>query len=358
MNFLNKLERKFGRYAIKHLTLYIITTYVIGYILLVISTHGYPGIISSLFLSPSLILKGQIWRLVSWILMPPTSLNFLTIVMLVFYYQIGTILEQTWGDFLYNLYIFFGLFMTVVGAFLLYLITGIEPFMYELAYSTYYVSLSIPLGFAITYPDMKVMLFFVIPLKMKYMAVIDIVYIFYDVISMFSLGAVFGLPTLVMVICSLAPAILFFFIMRGQRHGTFADRRRRKNFQRQMNMGRNQQNWKKANPFGGQQKGQGPFAGGSRSGPDQTGPGQEKDHHVYGRNSDAAYGNSNENRQAGSIPGGFGYRLPDGRIAKHRCAVCGRTELDDPNLEFRFCSKCNGNYEYCQDHLFTHEHVK
>ena len=44
--------------------------------------------------------------------------------------------------------------------------------------------------------------------------------------------------------------------------------------------------------------------------------------------------------------------------ARHRCAVCGRTELDDPNLEFRFCSKCNGNYEYCQDHLFTHEHVK
>jgi len=44
--------------------------------------------------------------------------------------------------------------------------------------------------------------------------------------------------------------------------------------------------------------------------------------------------------------------------ARHRCAVCGRTELDDPNLEFRFCSKCRGNYEYCQDHLFTHEHVK
>ena len=49
---------------------------------------------------------------------------------------------------------------------------------------------------------------------------------------------------------------------------------------------------------------------------------------------------------------------PDGRVPKHRCAVCGRTELDNPELEFRYCSKCNGNYEYCQDHLFTHEHVK
>ena len=44
--------------------------------------------------------------------------------------------------------------------------------------------------------------------------------------------------------------------------------------------------------------------------------------------------------------------------AMHECAVCHRTELDDPELEFRYCSKCDGNYEYCQDHLFTHKHVK
>ena len=44
--------------------------------------------------------------------------------------------------------------------------------------------------------------------------------------------------------------------------------------------------------------------------------------------------------------------------ARHRCAVCGRTELDAPDLEFRFCSKCEGDYEYCQEHLYTHQHVK
>ena len=44
-------------------------------------------------------------------------------------------------------------------------------------------------------------------------------------------------------------------------------------------------------------------------------------------------------------------------VTRHKCAVCGRTELDDDNLEFRFCSKCDGNYEYCMDHLYTHEHV-
>ena len=49
---------------------------------------------------------------------------------------------------------------------------------------------------------------------------------------------------------------------------------------------------------------------------------------------------------------------PKNVITRHKCAVCGRTELDDPELEFRFCSKCNGNYEYCSEHLYTHEHVR
>ena len=42
--------------------------------------------------------------------------------------------------------------------------------------------------------------------------------------------------------------------------------------------------------------------------------------------------------------------------ARHKCAICGRTDLDNPELSFRFCSKCSGNKEYCEDHLFTHEH--
>ena len=53
-----------------------------------------------------------------------------------------------------------------------------------------------------------------------------------------------------------------------------------------------------------------------------------------------------------------GVKMQPKGITRHKCAVCGRTEVDSPNLEFRFCSKCNGNYEYCQDHLFNHVHVK
>ncbi|MBQ5387014.1 MAG: restriction endonuclease subunit S, partial [Lachnospiraceae bacterium] len=43
---------------------------------------------------------------------------------------------------------------------------------------------------------------------------------------------------------------------------------------------------------------------------------------------------------------------------RHKCAICGRTDVTNPELEFRYCSKCNGNYEYCNEHLFTHPHVQ
>jgi hypothetical protein len=54
----------------------------------------------------------------------------------------------------------------------------------------------------------------------------------------------------------------------------------------------------------------------------------------------------------------FAQPRPGSGITKHKCAICGRTEKDDPTLTFRYCSKCAGSYEYCQDHLFTHNHVR
>ncbi len=44
------------------------------------------------------------------------------------------------------------------------------------------------------------------------------------------------------------------------------------------------------------------------------------------------------------------------QAARHTCAVCGRTDISNPELEFRFCSKCEGNFEYCSEHLYTHAH--
>lgn len=322
MDFLHKLERKIGKYAIHHLTIYIIMTYVAGYILyfMALMNPEYGTVFNYLTLSPSLILKGQVWHLVSWWLIPPSSLNIWTIIMLICYYQLGTLLERTWGDFLYDVYIFFGLIMTVIGAFVLYAITGVD---YGMMFSTYYVSLSIFLGFALTFPDQKMLFMFIIPIRIKYLAIVDIIYLIYDVISS---PASMRLPRIIMIVCSLASTIIFFFLTHGTQGMSRSQRQTRRNFRRYMNgynTGRNSS----------------PYNSGQNSSPygNSANRGDKIDRSTFG----ASQGNPNS-----------------GRRPIHRCAVCGRTELDDPNLEFRFCSKCNGNYEYCQDHLYNHKHIQ
>lgn len=276
-NFLNKLERKIGRFAIRNLSLYLIIGYVIGYIL------SLTGSIDFLNLNPYLILKGQVWRIFTWILMPPSSLSIFTIIMLFFYYSLGTTLERTWGAFRYNLYIFAGMFFTLLGAIVLYVIyvyIGHNPApivgaFVSNAFSTYYVNLSIFLAFAACYPDMRVMLYFIIPIKIKWMAYFDIAIL---AISFFQ-G---NMAIKVAIIASLLNFLIFFLTTRNYKRISPQEIHRKKEYKKQT-------------------------------------------------------------KEAV-------------KIHKHKCAICGRTEDDGDYLEFRFCSKCNGNYEYCQDHLFTHIH--
>ncbi len=279
MKLLNKLERKFGRFGIPHLTNYIIGCYILGYVIALMRSD----FLSYLTLEPAWILRGQIWRLITWVLIPPESLSVFTIIMLLFYYSLGTTLERTWGTFRYTLYIFSGLIFTILGAFFLYFImggnvTGIGNF-----FSTYYVSMSIFLAFAVSYPDMRVLLYFVIPIKMKWMAFVYAAMILYDIFNYVRMGL---WPMAVPIVASLLNFVIFFFSTRDIGRYRPKEVRRRQNFKKAVN-------------------------------PSKV-----------------------------------------TTITKHKCAVCGRTERDGENLEFRFCSKCNGNYEYCQDHLYTHEHVK
>ena len=281
MNFLNKMERKCGRFAIRNLTKYIILLYVIGYVLSFLGTVTGIPFSAYLMLSPGHILHGQIWRLVSWLLIPPSGLNIFTIIMLALYYSLGTSLEKTWGDFRYNVYILGGILSTIIGAFLLYFIQGPMNSLYGMAaISTYYINLSIFLAFAASYPDMQLLLYFVIPVKIKWLAYLDVAYLVYNFIQ----TPIWSIR--MMIIASLLNFIVFFFATRNYSHINPKEVHRRQQFQ------------KAVHP--------------------KMAPG----------------------------------------VTKHKCAICGRTEKDGDNLEFRFCSKCNGNYEYCQDHLFTHEHVK
>ncbi|MCR5626398.1 MAG: hypothetical protein K6F99_03670 [Lachnospiraceae bacterium] len=291
-NWLNKLERKFGRYAIPNLTRYVIVSYLIGYLLAVLKLTDF------ISLDPYLVMHGQVWRLVTWVFMPPGRLGIFTIIMLLFYYQLGMALERTWGYFRYNLYLFSGFLFTMIGTLIIYSIgaalgpeyVGSAPFWGQalsMAVSTYYVNMSIFLAFAASYPDMQILLYFIIPLKIKWLAIFDAVLIAYDFIR-------YPWYMKAIIIISLLNFLLFFLATRNYRRVSPEEIHRKYNFRKNVN-------------------------------------------------------NATRSRS---------YTAPSGQITKHKCAVCGRTELDDPNLEFRFCSKCNGNYEYCQDHLFTHTHVK
>lgn len=275
-NWLDKMERRFGRYAIRNLTMYLLAGYAIGYLL----SFTMPQLLTYFTLEPALILKGQVWRLLSWVIIPPNDNIIFVIFMMLLYYSLGNTLESYWGAFRYNVYIFSGILFTVIGAFIVNgLIGGITGF--GSLYSTYYISMSIFLACASIMPDYQLLLYGIIPIKMKWLAVLDVVLLAVDAVQ----G---GLIIRIVIIASLLNFIIFFFCNRNLRGHSPKQAARRKKFQKQISRPQNQ------------------YAGG----------------------------------------------------AKHRCAVCGRTELDNPTLEFRYCSKCNGNYEYCQDHLFTHEHVK
>ena len=290
MRFIDKLERKYGRYGIENLTMYIIISYVLGYALMYIN----PGALSMLSLNVTKILQGQVWRLITWIVYPPSTSSplWFVIAILFFYYPISASLEHTWGKFKFTLYILSGMIFTVIAAFILHFVMGgVLDGLGGIIFSTYYISLSIFLAYSLTYPDMTVLLMFVIPIKMKWMSIVYAAIVIYDVARYFMNGAWFmALP----IIASLLNFVIFFLGTRDFDRYNPKEIHRKNEFKRAVNGG------SKTVPFPGNSNG----------------------------------------------------------VTKHKCAVCGRTEKDDPNLEFRFCSKCNGNYEYCQDHLYTHIHKK
>ena len=186
---ISELERKFGKYAIPNLSLYLVVGYVIGYFISVLS----PSLYSMLAFNPYAIMHGQIWRIVTWLLTLPSNDNILGIVIMIFfYYSIGTTLERTWGTFRYNLYLFSGYLFTMVGGVIFYVIMGLlnaeagGDMVWQMMgsvvgiyTSTYYINMSIFLAIAITYPDMEVLLYFIIPLRLNglviYMGHINII---------------------------------------------------------------------------------------------------------------------------------------------------------------------------------------
>ena len=289
MKWLDKLERKYGKYAIPNLMYYVIILYIVGFVINIVAPELYTEYLA---LDAQAILHGQIWRIFTFIIQPPNSSYFFILFALYLYYMIGKTLEYMWGAFRFNLYFFSGMLLHVIACLLIYLIFGMNFQM-----GSFYLNMSLFFVYVALFPDAEFLLFFIIPIKAKWLGIIEGAYFAITIAAgfivpvgsplWFSLlqAGIMALPAnSISALLSLLNFIIFFL---GSNRNRFSPKqaRRRTIYQKKV--------------------------------------------HVASQNN-----------------------------THHRCAICGRTEKDDENLEFRFCSKCDGNYEYCQDHLFTHEHRK
>ncbi len=269
MNFFARLERKIGRFAIPHLIVYLMAFYLIGLLLQYLAPGFYEEYLA---LSMSRVFQGEVYRLVTYLLYPPSGNILYCLLICFFYYSLGSTLEKLWGKFFFNLYVFIGLFATVLASLIIFLFWHTDWLLYA-----DHLYLSFLLAFAMTLPDAQFYILFVIPIKAKYLA------IFYVILIVAELILYPSWPVRIQIIASVLNAVIFFTLIR---------------------------------------------------------------HPVTRVKSAIRLSRYRQRVEEGARA-----------AAHHRCTVCGRTEQDDPSLEFRYCSKCAGNREYCLEHLYTHVHV-
>ena len=140
MNFFRKLERKFGRFAIPNLMYYIIMMYAAGFVMSLFNPYFY---VQYLALDAAAILRGQVWRIVTFLVCPPQSGVLFALLAMYLYYSIGSTLERVWGTFRFNMFFFMGVLGHIIAAFLVYGVTG-----FSVPMSPYYLNESLFLAFA------------------------------------------------------------------------------------------------------------------------------------------------------------------------------------------------------------------
>lgn len=266
MNWFDKLERKFGRYAIQNLMSYIIVANAAILLLYTLSPPVGYSVIDKLTFVPQFVLQGEIWRFITFIFIPPGVLGnnlFFSVISLIFYYSISRSLESQWGAFRFNLYYLIGMLGTVTFS-LIFKINGI-PF---------YLNMSLFLAYAKIFSEAEVRLFFILPIKVKYLG-----WLYWGMLIVNIITG--GLAQLILILVSLANYFLFF---AGHNIRSLKNKKKVNTRQKEFKMDRPKV------------------------------------------------------------------------IYIHRCSVCDITNHDNPDMEFRYCSKCDGHYEYCADHIFDHDH--
>ena len=302
MNFIDKLERKFGHLGIRNLMYYIVILNIISVLLnLFVPDFCY----QYLTLDIDQILHVQVWRIVTFLFAMPvksvSGFNMQSMVGLFWfaiwvgvYYFIGTTIENMWGSFRFTLFMVSGVVFVVLVSIFSYLFLGALYSGFPQDVLSYYIGARVSLtplyssmflAFALMFPDIQFMVYFIIPVKAKWLAAVYLILDIYQIYHAMDSG---DYVTVALIIGALINVTIFYVFARGKSgvKAMYQQKRRKQKFSKKV---------REASPIG---------------------------------------------------------------RPIHRCAICGRTEKDDPRLEFRYCSKCEGSYEYCSEHLYTHEHVR
>lgn len=260
---------KHPRLGISNLAMYI----AIGQAAVGILDLFFRGALANLlFFHRALIFRGQVWRLVTFVLIPSSSNPFYLLLGCYVVYWTGQMLEREWGTVKFSLFYLCGTALSIAGGLLL----G--------AASIYYIHLSFFLVIATMYSEMQVLFMFVLPIKMKWLALLDVALILLE-----------GVESGPFVILLALPSFINYFIFTWPFWSMKLGFARRRADPQVINFKKAQrQAQKKARETGGY---------------------------------------------------------------LHKCAVCGLTDQDDPNMEFRYCSKCDGYYCYCANHINNHIHI-
>ncbi len=280
--------------GIPNLMLYVSLGTAIVYLLSMISDTAV--LYDWLYFDRDLILKGQVWRLVSYVLTYSAGNVLLTAISLVCYYSLGRAMENLWGTLRFNLFYLSGiLLMDIYGL----LFPGMQGFDYV---DVSYLNLSLFLAYATLYPDSHFLLFFIIPVKAWIFAVFDLAITLYNVITLSI--PYFFFPYNLFPLVALGNYFLFF----GKDVLNVIPVSWRVNARR-----------------------------------------------LFKKKPKNQKSNVIQFQSAGS------YEASTAKPKEpytHRCTICGRTDVSNPELEFRYCSRCNGYHCYCEDHISNHTHIE
>ena len=219
MKFFNKLERRFGRYAIHNLMYYIIIMYITGFVIM----HMAPQVFwMYLSLDAGAILRGQVWRLFTFLIYPPTTSFFWIILVILMYYSLGRSLEAVWGAFRFNVFVFMGVIGLILAELIVYLVFG-----WEMHLDTTYLNMSIFLAYAATFPEEWFYIYFIFAVKAKWLALIDGFFLLF--------GFVYGtMADRIAILLAMANFIVFFCITRDHKRFSPKEVKRKQDFKAQM----------------------------------------------------------------------------------------------------------------------------